>query len=86
MLLAAICEACRRPLTDIVVNVQLQEGELISAGNEFKVRQTRNPHLFSFCRECSGYLDLTIRALMANGGAPRAAVADAPAEPQARAS
>ncbi len=84
MLLAAICEACRRPLTDTVVNVQLQEGKLISAGNEFKVRQTRNPHLFSFCSDCSAYLDLTIRALMANGGAPRAAGEDA-AGPQARA-
>ena len=77
MLLAAICEACHRPLTDIVVNVQLQEGELISAGNEFKVRQTRNPHLYSFCRECSGYLELTIRALMSNGGAPRVEEASA---------
>ncbi len=84
MLLAAICEACRRPLTETVINLQLQEGELISAGSEFKVRQTRNPHLYSLCERCAAYVELSIRALMSNGGPP-SGMDDAPPQRDRRA-
>lgn len=54
MLLGAICEACRQPMSGNVTNVQLVTGELVQAGMTASLRGTRSPESYNLCANCSG--------------------------------
>lgn len=54
MLLGAICEACRQPMSGNVTNVKLVTGELVQAGMTASLRGTRSPESYNLCANCAG--------------------------------
>ncbi len=54
MLVAAICDACHRPLLQQATNVQLQAGELIATTAGVQMRNNQSPESYNFCDQCIG--------------------------------
>ena len=52
MLLAAICDACHRPLFQRATNVQLQAGELVVTQSGIQMRNTQSLESYNFCDRC----------------------------------
>ncbi len=71
MLVAAICDACHRPLLQQATNVQLQAGELIATTAGVQMRNNQSPESYNFCDHCIGALRATLDQVLGRSPAQR---------------
>lgn len=63
MLVAAICDACHRPLFQRATNVQLQGGELVVTQSGIQMRNTQSLESYNFCDRCVATVRTALDAL-----------------------
>ena len=63
MLVAAICDACHRPLFQRATNVQLQAGELVVTQSGIQMRNTQSLESYNFCDGCVATVRQALDAL-----------------------
>lgn len=71
MLVAAICDACHRPLLQQATNVQLQAGELIATTAGVQMRNNQSPESYNFCDQCISALRTVLDQVLGRPSAQR---------------
>jgi hypothetical protein len=52
MLLGALCDGCRQPVSGQVTNLQLVAGEIVQSTAGMRLRGTRPPESYNLCDSC----------------------------------
>ena len=71
MLVAAICDACHRPMLQQATNVQLQAGELIATTAGVQMRNNQSPESYNFCDQCISAVRAVIDQVLRQRAAQR---------------